>query len=267
MSKDDDDGGYLAIPLKKAYTPKKIYTPTMITSNPPLVERIHSPEPTPFLPSYTPSTTLPPAYTTHRSDRLLLTSSSSSSSPQPTSTETEEHQQLLSATHPKTRTPIFTITAHLGFKLHNPLHLLHKFLLTFLLINTALFALLVYNLDQTAIVADVGAVDGICVCPIKGGAYECYADGIDGFERVFSIVEYEKLEIWRQCVREVWQVREWREWVLWVVMPAQCVVETVVAWAWWWCLNKEEEEEEQEEEEEEERERLGGEGGREKVEV
>ncbi|KAK6510509.1 hypothetical protein TWF506_009615 [Arthrobotrys conoides] len=216
----------------------------------------------PLLPLYTPSTTLPPAYTTHRTDRLLLSSSSSSSSP--------SSEQILSespdpADPPKQ--PVFSISGHVRIKVHNPLQLLHRILFAFLLLNTAVFALLVYKLDKTAILSVKGIEHVFCSCPLKqkwgsyaefefGGGYqkdwfsagECSAvfniedDGVGRF--IWGSVMYGKLVGWKECIEEAGRMRRWREWVLWVVMPVMCVLETAAAAAWWWCLRQEEKEEE-----------------------
>ncbi|KAF3276103.1 hypothetical protein TWF970_006388 [Orbilia oligospora] len=250
----------------------------MTPSTPPShrIESITSPESDsePLLPLYTPSTTLPPAYTTHRTDRLLLSSSSSSSSsPSPSG------QSTTSPTSDPLKIPIFSITGHLRLKIHNPLQLLHRFLFTFLLLNTALFALLVYKLDETTFLTVPGIEYKICVCPLpppQSGVhhqFERYGDFIGGGEcyAFFNTNdnnnnnggagilkggrrEYEKLLVWKECIEEVGRSRRWREWILWVVMPVMCVVETVAAGAWWWCLREVEREEKEEEREREEQE-------------
>ncbi|KAF3155378.1 hypothetical protein EYR41_005316 [Orbilia oligospora] len=231
-----------------------------------------------LLPLYTPSTTLPPAYTTHRTDKLLLSSSSSSSPPSPPS-----GQSTTSPTSDPLKIPIFSITGHLRLKIYNPLQLLHRFLFTFLLLNTALFALLVYKLDETTFLTVPGIEYKICVCPLPSqpevyhrfekygnfiGGGECYAffnnDNNNNNNGGVGILkggrrEYEKLLVWQECIEEVGRSRRWREWILWVVMPVMCVVETVAAGAWWWCLREVEREEEKEEREREEQE-VGQEG-------
>ncbi|RVD83141.1 uncharacterized protein DFL_007540 [Arthrobotrys flagrans] len=217
-------------------------------------------EPEPLLPLYTPSTTLPPAYTTHRSDRLLLYSSSSSSQSLKSEELSEKEQRTTG------KLPLFSITGHTRLKIHNYLRLIHRLLFCFLLLNTALFALIVYNLDETSLLTIPGAEDRICPCPLQQLNYpppvpreygsvalsgrwaavgECYAflnKGVGVLERK----EYEKLGVWRECVEEVGKVREWREWAMWVAIPVMCVVEAVAAWSWWWCLREVEREEEQE---------------------
>ncbi|KAF3120255.1 hypothetical protein TWF569_003339 [Orbilia oligospora] len=224
------------------------------------------------LPLYTPSTTLPPAYTTHRTDRLLLSSSSSSSPSSPPS-----GQSTTSPTSDPLKIPIFSITGHLRLKIHNPLQLLHRFLFTFLLLNTALFALLVYKLDETTFLTVPGIEYKICVCPLPSqpevyhrfekygnfiGGGECYVffnnDNNNNNGGVGILKggrrEYEKLLVWKECIEAVGRSRRWREWIFWVVMPVMCVVETVAAGAWWWCLREVEREEEKEEREREEQE-------------
>ncbi|KAK6511762.1 hypothetical protein TWF481_000668 [Arthrobotrys musiformis] len=178
-----------------------------------------------LLPTYTPTGTLPPAYTTHESDRLLLTSTD------PTATDEKR---------------IFSISGDLRLKIHQPLYLLHQVLFTFLLLNTALFALLVYTLDETSFAAR-GV--GVCSCPLQGGLKGSWCEGFmyEGMG-VLGRNEYEEFEGWRRCVSEVEGVMVWREWVLWVLMPGLCIFEMLAAGGWWWCLREVERREKQTEE-------------------
>ncbi|KAK6353901.1 hypothetical protein TWF730_008323 [Orbilia blumenaviensis] len=227
-------------------------------------DRLDIVESQPLLPLYTVSTALPPAYKAHRSDRLLLTSNTSPShvGSEEMLETTQELEEMEEEEEDPTKRPLFSITAHLRLKIHSPLQLLHRFLFCFLILNTALFALLAYNLDETSIVTLAGAEDAMCPCPlpinelIPGGCYGF----LNGEVGMLSRREYGKLEIWKQCIVEFGKLGEWREWVLWVVMPGMCIVEMVAAWGWWWCLREEEKVEEEvrllEEEEEREREAI-----------
>ncbi|KAK6542007.1 hypothetical protein TWF694_007778 [Orbilia ellipsospora] len=148
----------------------------------------------------------------------------------------------------------------------------HKLVLTFLIANTVLFALLVYNLESAAAVAARG--EELCRCPLNNGdTRTCVKvfEMIEGAVGVYGppstatdaskggdimaakgwIGDYEgfeKLRMWEMCHKEVRAVVEWREWVLWVLMPLQCLVEIVVAWGWWLCLVEQEKMEEEQEE-------------------
>ncbi|KAK6335146.1 hypothetical protein TWF718_010584 [Orbilia javanica] len=224
-----------------APTPSTSMDPT----TPPELEQ--EPEPELRLPSYTPSATLPPAYTTHRSDRLLLSSSSDGLGQQP---EGEDDESTTSR-----KQPLFSLTGHIRLKIHSPLHLLHRFLFFFLLLNTALFALLVYNVQENELLGLPDAADLFCPCPLPHDPQfmgvgntpgtvmkvkvneECY-DFLNAGVGVLSNRQYEKLGVWKECIEEVGQAVQWRMWVLKVLMPAMCVVETALAVAWWWCLRQ-----------------------------
>ncbi|KAJ6259596.1 hypothetical protein Dda_5234 [Drechslerella dactyloides] len=147
----------------------------------------------------------------------------------------------------------------------------------FLLLNTALFALAVHNVERTASIA-VRSDASICPCPLSDttaceaslpslesyahafGRSLVYVGGNAGFPgaRWYSPAETTgtdapvetstdeyKLEGWRSCVWQVRAVRAWRWWMLWMVLPGQCLLEVAVAWLWWRCLVEDEREEQQ----------------------
>ncbi|KAF3931520.1 hypothetical protein ABW19_dt0206346 [Dactylella cylindrospora] len=115
---------------------------------------------------------------------------------------------------------------------------MNRLILAFLLLNTFLAGLLVYNLDRTAYLSAPNVERYLCLRPPAG----LFND--DGKEHI-GTEEYGKYklweETWRACMEEVKRRKEWREWIWRVVVPIMAGVELAVGVGWWWSLGKEEE--------------------------
>ncbi|EWC44304.1 hypothetical protein DRE_01130 [Drechslerella stenobrocha 248] len=118
----------------------------------------------------------------------------------------------------------------------------HYLILAFVLLNTVLFTLLVCRVQRTPVFTPRAELM-LCACPRwSATGAGCMSVPYSGRDAMFPSGGTARggldgqVRVWRECMRRVHAVRDWREWMVWFVLPGNFAIEMVLMGIWWWCL-------------------------------